>query len=174
MDAYEVLNSSASAESSAKYTIIETDTLHQLDAAPPLIQQNPIRRPRGQLGCGVSQRLQLRCTRCHVVTVVGPTVVASQRKEAIDLPSEQPVSETLMGRTSRLKSVANAAMIAAFSVPQVKCASTVKSPWRLAASDESGKDSVSLEMLGNTKCCHKPDVERSVTQQSQKQQPKDA
>ena len=77
----------------------------------------------------------------------------------------QPVSETLMAKTSSLKSVANAVMIAAFSVPQeVKFASTVNSPVRLAASDESGKDSVSLKMFGNhNNAATKPDMERSAT-----------
>ena len=57
-----------------------------------------------------------------------------------------------MARTSRHKSVANAVMIAAFSVLQeVKFASTVKSPVRLAASDKSGKDSVLLKMFGKHK-----------------------
>ena len=60
-----------------------------------------------------------------------------------------------MAKTSRLRSVANAAVIAAFSAPlEVKFTSTVNSPVRLAASDESGEDSVSFKMLAEHECCH--------------------
>ena len=84
---------------------------------------------------------------------------ASRRNTDNDLPSEQPISE------SRPRSAANAAVTAAFSAPQeVKFTSTVNSPVRLAPSDESGKDSVSLKMLGRLEMLPpKPDMERSAT-----------
>ena len=70
-----------------------------------------------------------------------------------------------MAKTSRLRSVANAAVIATFSAPQeVKFTSIVNSPVRLAASDESGKDSVSYKMLGNSNVATKPDMEQKATQ----------
>ena len=84
---------------------------------------------------------------------------ASRRNTDNDLPSEQPISE------SRPRSAANAAVTAAFSAPQeVKFTSTVNSPVRLAASDESGKDSVSLKILGGLEMLPpKLDMERLVS-----------
>ena len=91
---------------------------------------------------------------------------ASRRNTDNDLSSEQPASETLMAKISTHRPPADAAVTAASSAPQeVKFASTVNSPVRLAASDESGENSVSLKMLGDSTCCHPgQDKERSATQ----------
>ena len=84
---------------------------------------------------------------------------ASRRNTDNDLPLEQPISE------SRPRSAANAAVTAAFSAAGSQLTSTVNSPVRLAASDEFGKDNVSLKMLGVLEMLPpKPDMERSATQ----------
>ena len=140
------------AESSAKHTIIEADTLHQLDAAPPLFSKTRHADRWGGKAVECHSVSSCGATRGHEFIRGRPLIRGVTEEEGHDLPSEQPVSETLMAKTSRLKSVANAVMIAAFSAPQeVKFASTVNSPVRLAASDESGKCSVSLKMFGNHK-----------------------
>ena len=112
----------------------------------------------------MSQRSQLRWLCGHDFIRGLPDGRGVREEEVHDLPSEEPVRETLMAKTSRLRSVANAAVIATFSAPQeVKFTSIVNSPVKLAASDESGEDSVSLKILGEHEYCHQ-DMDRSATQ----------